>query len=172
MELSARPVPEIPMDAASLAEAVQKENTVNWARLANVLQGVSETEAAYHPGPEAWCANEVLAHMIHGERESQSLIQDLAYSEERVSDGSIGNFDPRVRATVIAYGSLERLADAYQRSQSETVALIAGLPDDFVARKGTFWRLGFGLLQSNRHALEHVSQIAIAVAAARRKCLD
>ena len=92
----------------------------------------------------------------------------MAFSEEQVADGLSHNLNARLRATVTAYETLERLLDAYKRSQDETAALLAELPQEFAHMKGSFWRLGLRLLQINSHAREHENQIILARAAVRR----
>jgi hypothetical protein len=131
------------------------------------LQGVSEQEASFRPAPGEWTIKEIIAHLLHGERDIQSNIQDIVFSQERVSDGFSNNLDARVRATAAAYDSLEGLIDAYKRSQAETVILLRELPEEFAAMKSSFWRLGFQLLQFNSHTREHEGQISLTAAAAR-----
>jgi hypothetical protein len=55
---------------------------------------------------------------------------------------------------------------AYRHLEEQTVALIAGLPDDFVARKGSYWRLAYGYTQARQHYEEHFVQIRAALEAA------
>jgi len=47
--------------------------------------------------------------------------------------------------------------------------LLAALPPEFVARKGSYWRLGHNLLQLSRHTREHIGQIRAAIESARHK---
>jgi len=167
MQLSRRAIPEIPMTPAGLADELARCYAADWVRLAQILTGVSEQDASLRPAQGEWTVKEIVAHLLHNERDIQSAIQDLYFSEERVTDGFAGNLDARVQATVSAYETLERLLDAYQRSQAETVELLRRLPDDFLQQKGSFWRLGFRLLQFNTHTQEHSGQISLAVAAVR-----
>ncbi len=46
--------------------------------------------------------------------------------------------------------------------------MLAGLPDEFVARKGSYVRMGQGLLQTAFHPQAHYDQIRIALEAARK----
>ena len=48
-----------------------------------------------------------------------------------------------------------------------TVAMAAGLPEEFVARKRTYWRLAYNLLSTPYHYHEHCKQIQVLVAAAK-----
>jgi uncharacterized protein YndB with AHSA1/START domain len=167
MQLSGRIIPEIPMTSAGLAAAVSQNHSTAWVELTKILTNVTEEEASFRSAAGEWTVKETIAHLLHDERTIQANIQDLVFSEERVADGFSNNLDARIRATVAAYENLERLLDAYKRSQAETVALLSELPEEFVCMKGSFWRLGLQLLQINSHAREHAGQISLAVSAAR-----
>jgi uncharacterized protein YndB with AHSA1/START domain len=168
MALSRRKVPEVPMTPAGLAAVVAQNYNNDWAWLGKILEGVSEQEASFRTAPGEWTVKEIIAHLLHGERDIQAYIQDLAASQERVSDGFGKNLDARVLATVEAYETLDCLLDAYKRSRAETVALLNGLPQDFANIKSSFWKLGYQLLLTNSHTREHESQFSLAISAARQ----
>jgi len=46
------------------------------------------------------------------------------------------------------------------------VAMLAALPENFLARKGSFWRLSLVLLSSPQHAQAHYQQIRSVIASA------
>ncbi len=169
MELSRRPLPDIPATAAGLAEAVRKIYEQVDAELAQSFVGVSEAEASYRPGPEEWSAKETVSHLLHGERDTQAWIAELAGGEERWADTFIGNSLARTRATVAAYPTLPALLEEMKRSEVETTALIAALPAEFVARQSSYWRMAHNLLNGATHTHDHMSQIRAAVEAARGK---
>jgi hypothetical protein len=50
-----------------------------------------------------------------------------------------------------------------KRNEAETVALLNALPDEFVARKGSYHRLAIRMLTWPDHAREHLGQIIAAV---------
>jgi hypothetical protein len=52
---------------------------------------------------------------------------------------------------------------------AETLYFLANLPDEFVARKGTYWRLAYGLLQDPYHLISHLEQMQATLDAARNK---
>lgn len=167
MELSRRAIPQIPMTPAGLAAMAAQNYSSDWEDLTKILAKVTEEQASYRSALGEWTLKEIIAHLMHAERNIQANIQDLVFSEERVADGSSNNLDARVRATVAAYATLEQLLDAYKRSQAETVALLSELPEEFACMKGSFWKLGLQLLKINSHAREHSGQISVAAAAAR-----
>ncbi len=169
MLLAHRPLPEIPATPAAFGEAIAKLNLEAAAILEEVLQGVSEEEADFKPAPEEWSIKEVLAHFIHGERDTHSYINDYVYSQERVADGYGENMPARTLATVQSYKTIPALLAALKRVEAETVFIVSHLPEHFVANKGSYWRLAFSMLQFPVHTKEHAEQIKVILAAARAK---
>ncbi len=171
MVLSRRHVPTIPATPAELAEAVRRANAEVRAELASALANVSDVQAAHRPAPGEWNALEVLAHLISHERELQTWITDLLCDDERWGDRFENTevVPARISAIARAYPRLAEMVDALHRSQYEKLDMLAALPPEFVAHRGTYWRLGFALLedaQPSSHVQEHAAQIRAAVAAA------
>jgi hypothetical protein len=111
-----------------------------------------------------------VGHLIAAERENQAWIADLIGDDERWSDAfeNPTAVPARVGATAATYPTVAGILDELKRSQAEVVAMLAALPPKFVAHKGSYWRLGFNLLQSPLdHVHEHGAQIRAAVQAAR-----
>lgn len=169
MTLSARPLPEVPPTPPELAEAVRKNYAELDAELAHCFEGVSEAEAGHHPAPGEWNTKENLAHLIVDERDRHAWIDELINGEEPSYDGFAGNIQVRHKAIVSAYPSAPALLEELKRHEAETVALLAALPPEFVARRGSYWRLGHNLLQLSRHTREHIGQIRAAIESARHK---
>ena len=169
MQLSKRPIPEIPAAAKDLADAMRKRFAEQDTDLDKFFAGVSEEEATFKPGPDEWSVNENLAHLIQGERGTQSFIAELISGQERYADDYGDNVNAYVEATVATYPSLKALLQELKRSETETVELIARMPAEFVARKGSYWRTAFFLLDSPFHFHEHVAQMTAALEAARKK---
>lgn len=165
MTLSGRPIPEVPATAAALAAHVADLYAWVDAEVTAALAGATEEAAATRPGPDEWSAREVLAHLMDGEGDYHSYITELVLGAERSSDGPYENSDLRVRVTAASYPTVAEMLAAYRHLEQQTVALLAGLPDEFVARKGSFWRLAYGYTQARPHYEEHVAQIRAAVAA-------
>jgi len=168
MELSRRPLPEIPATAAELADRVRRAYAAADAELEAAVKDITEAEAEFRTAPTEWNAKEVLAHLIIGERDTHNYIAELVAGEERVYAGYVGNSDLRTQATAGAYPSLGALLEELKRNEAETVAMLAGLPPEFVAARRTYWRLAFGQLQGGNHTQDHLQQIQAAVAAARQ----
>jgi len=169
MELSPRPLPDVPPMAKELAEAVRKVYAETNAELEACFQGVNEAEASHHPAPGEWNAKEVLAHLIVDERDNQRWIADLVGGHEGWYDDWGGNVYPRLAGLTAAYPTVAALLEELKRNQTEITAALAALPPEFVARKGSYWRLGHSLLNLASHAREHLDQIQAAVQAGRRQ---
>jgi uncharacterized protein YndB with AHSA1/START domain len=169
MKLSQRPLPEIPPTAAELAEAVRKTYDELDAQLAKCFEGVTEEEASFKATPEDWSAKDVVAHLLAGERDGHSFITEAIDGNMRWYDGFGSNVNARYTAVIAAYPTVQAMLEEYRRNEAETVALLAALPPEFVARKGAYWSLAFGFLQPPFHNHEHFNQIRVAVEAARKK---
>lgn len=167
MELSRRPLPEIPPTPQALAQAVEQINARCMALLDETFAGVSDLEADFHPAEDEWSAKEVLAHLIHGERYNQFDLAERIAGFERWADDWGGNLFAQVQATVAAYPSLAELLDELKRLYAETVALLARLPQSFVERRGSYWQVAHNLVQGETHLDGHIEQIRAAIQAAR-----
>jgi len=164
MEMSRRPLPEVPPTAAQLAEAVLQTYAGVDAALAECFAGVTEAEASAKPAPGEWSAKETLAHLLTGERDTQHWIVALVTRQE--APEFLDNLDIRYSAVASAYTLPEMLA-ALKQAGAETVALVAALPPEFVERKASYWRLAYNLLQPAAHTYDHLDQMRAAIRAAR-----
>ncbi|MCK4727095.1 MAG: SRPBCC domain-containing protein, partial [Anaerolineales bacterium] len=151
MTLSGRPIPEIPDSAEGLAEAVNKIYKQIESGLYDFLSGVSEEEAAFKPDPSEWSIKDNIAHFIQGERFFQEYMAELVSGFERFADDYGGNVNELLEATAAVYPTVTAMADEYKLNMAETLHFIAHLPDEFLARKGEYWRLAHGLLQDPYH---------------------
>ena len=168
MELSRRPLPEIPPNAKALGEILKQQNAQTDDEVKQALQGVSDAEASFKPKPDEWSVKEVIAHLIHDERDKHGYITELVFSQERVSDGFGDNLPARISATVAVYETADALIEEFRRCEMETVHIISNLPEEFNVNKATFWRLAFNTLQFPLHTREHLRQIADCINAARK----
>ncbi len=169
MTLSGRDIPDIPDSAPELLARVAERYARDEAALDAALDGVSDLEASFRPGLEAWNVMQVMAHLIQGERYNQQWISELLGDLEASYDSDAANQEVRLNATIHAFPTLADMVAEWQRLNAETLALIAALPEEFVRRRRTSWRLARTLLdESYSHVSDHLSQIVAAVAAARR----
>jgi len=168
VKLSARPIDEPPATAAELAEAARKMYAGIDPKVAAVFEGVSEEEASRKPKPDEWSAKDVLCHLIAGERDTHAWIGDLIGSQERWSDDWAGNVELRHVGIMTAFPTVPALLDELKRHEAETVGMLAALPAEFVARKSSYVKLGYNLLQAPEHVSGHLDQMREAIASARR----
>lgn len=169
MELSRRPMRELPASVQSLGEAVRQRYQALQSELDLFFAGIREDEASYKPTPNEWSVKEILAHLIQGERDGQNYVTSVLGGQEFWSDDFAGNLQARITATVDAYPSLAELLAELKRSYQETVALYASFPADFPQqRKASFWRLAYGVLETPFHEQDHYAQMKAAIDASHQ----
>ncbi|MGH2522553.1 MAG: DinB family protein, partial [Anaerolineales bacterium] len=171
MELSRRPLPDYPSTAAALAEAVRQDYDQVNAELAGLVEGLSEEESAHRPGPETWSIKEAIAHFIASERDFQSWVSGMLH--DNVIGDSLEfrpNANERLRALVERYPTLPALLEELKRSEAETVALLAALPPEFVARKHLYQRVAGWMTQvvPSHFRDEHFGDMRAAIESARQ----
>lgn len=161
--LTPRPMPEIPATPERLAEIVARKYTEVNRDLTQAFKGVSEEKAARPPAPGQWSARHILAHLIEAERNLHTWLTDLIAGNEAWQDEETGNLRIRLDAIINGFPTVQALLTELKRNEAETVALLNALPDDFVARKGSYARLAQRMLTWPDHAREHLDQIVAAV---------
>jgi len=167
MELSKRPMPDVPFDPAQLAKQAREIIEPALAELEKCFEGFSDEQAMQRPDPKEWSALEIVAHLIHGERFNTFFLTNLIDGYELVADGFGTNVNAQVEATVKVNPSIKLMLAELRRSVEEVLAYTALIPADFVANKGSYYRFGFNLLQPNFHIGAHMQQIKDALAAAK-----
>lgn len=167
MKLSGRPIPEIPWSAAELAQAVSKNYIEAEKALDKFFQGVTEEQASFKPSPDEWSLKENVAHLIHSERGWHTWLSDLVEGMESHYDDFGGNVQARIAGTVAAFPTLEALREELRRSQTETTAMLAALPDEFISGKASYWRVAFNMLQTDFHIEGHLEQMRTVLDAAK-----
>jgi uncharacterized protein YndB with AHSA1/START domain len=166
LTLSARPMPEVPASPKDLAKAIRKAFDQTNGELDGLLDGVSEEEASHRPAEGEWSVKEVLAHLILGDRVAMSAIAVMVSGQE-LRDFP-GNIQAQIDGLVAAYPTLDAIREEMRRTQAETVAFVASLPEDFAARKGSYMRVGRNLLQGGYHVQVHLAQMQAALETARQ----
>ena len=167
MKLSRRPLPEIPATALALAEFLRARSTEIQADLDEFFSTVSDAEAARKPGPDDWSIMEILAHLLQGERYWHFQIVEMIAGLEAQHDGWGGNLNLHVAATASVFPTLKEILVEYQRLREETIALLVRLPEEFVARKSSYWRLAYNVVNDTFHHRLHLDQMRAALATAR-----
>jgi uncharacterized protein YndB with AHSA1/START domain len=163
VQLSPRPIKEVPATPEALGEVVSKAYVEINKDLAQILRGVSDEKGGRPPKPGEWSAKHILAHLIAGERDIHSWITLMVASLEAWQQEWEGNMKLRLDAVINAYPTLQALLQEFKRNQAETVALLNALPDEFVAQRGSYHRLAETLVDWTGHTREHLDQIKAAV---------
>jgi uncharacterized protein YndB with AHSA1/START domain len=163
MELSKRPIPEIPFSGEKLAAKMKATANEVDTELAEIFKGVDDATASHKPDPEEWSAKETLAHLIHSERYFCHWINELVFSAESATDTIGDNLSARIAATVAVYGTVENLLLELKRNEAETIETLRRLPEEFIARRSTFWRMAYWLLTTVEHTRGHYPQIKAAL---------
>ncbi len=163
MELSKRPMPDVPFNPIELANKARELYNAGLSEVEKCFEGVSDAKALAHFDEKEWSALEIVAHLIHGERFNQILLTGLIDGYEPVTDGFGSNVTAQVQATVKVNPSIALMLDALRRSVEETLAYVSLIPDEFLANKASYYRFGFGLIQPNFHINAHVQQIKDAL---------
>jgi uncharacterized protein YndB with AHSA1/START domain len=169
MQLSKRPLPEVPFQPAELARKARALFESALAELEKCFEGYSDEQAMQRPEPKGWSALEIVAHLIHGERFNSIYLTSLIDGYELVNDGFGSNVTAQVEATVKANPSIQLMLDALRRAVEETLIYTELIPEDFTANKASYYRFGSILLQPDFHLTGHTQQIKDALAAAKHK---
>ncbi len=169
MELTRRPIPQIPWESAGLAEAIRAKYDEGLAALEKCFDGVSESESEWRPAKFDWNAKEVVAHLIQTERHWLENLEDVVGGYPRLSDDWAGNSTHHVSATAAAYKTVHGLLDELRRLSDEMVAFVVGLPSEFVVRKASYFQVANMLMEGSLpHILSHIDQIQVTIAGARK----
>jgi uncharacterized protein YndB with AHSA1/START domain len=169
VKLSRRPFPEIPPTAKELAKEVEKSYKELDKEVEEIFKGVSEEEATRRPTPEEWSAKETLAHLLYTERWAFLAIS-TSIGGQRVP-GFYNDFG-QITALANAYPTVADLIAEIKHNENLTVATLASLPDEFVARKISYYNLANTFLPSlglPQHTRSHYTQMQEAIRIAREE---
>ena len=168
MELSKRPMPDVPSSPAELAQKVRELFEPALAELEECFEGFSDEEAMTRPDPKEWSALEIVAHLVQTERFNSTFLTSLIDGYELTTDGFGSNVTAQVEATVKANPSIRLMLDMLRRTVDEVLIYTELISEDFAANRGSYYRFGFNLLQPNFHINAHMDQIKETLAAARK----
>lgn len=168
MELSKRPMPEVPFDPAELEKEARQLFEPALLELEKAFEGYTDAQAMTRPEPNEWSALEIVAHLINGEHFNMIFLTGLIDGYEPVTDGFGTNVHAQVQATVKAHPSINLMLDALRKAVDEVLAYVSFLPEEFVANKGSYHRFASIILQPNFHLTAHLQQIKDALAVASK----
>lgn len=165
MKLSGRPRPQVPDNAADLAQAARETYARIDGELAELFDGVSEEAAGRSPKAGEWSAKQVVGHLITSEMAVQAWIATLISGDE-VSNWA-SNTWAWVDAILAINPTVPSLLAELSRCEQQTVALLGNLPADFISRKSSYLRAAsIPLTVMPNHARTHCGQIRQALEAA------
>lgn len=164
IRLSERPMPDVPESAEVLADRLKEIYDELALELGQVLSGASDKQAFKRPAEGEWSAADVLAHLIHNERDQQFWLATVVSGREALNYPD--NMEARIQATTHIYSTLDELREELRRTWGETVAMVRRLPDGFVKTRRSYNRVGEVLLQSALHPQKHFEQVRQALEAA------
>jgi hypothetical protein len=167
MELSKRPMVDVPFNPVELAKQSRALMEPALAEIEKTFEGYTDAQAMKRPAPNEWSALEVVAHLIQTERFNVNYLSSLIDGYEPVADGFGGNITESVAATVKANPSIKLMMDALRSSVDEILLFVEMIPAEFAANKGSYYRFGSGMLQPGFHLNAHTDQIRKALEAAK-----
>ncbi|HKP52850.1 MAG TPA: SRPBCC domain-containing protein [Chloroflexia bacterium] len=158
MELSARPMPEVPATVEAMVEGARQMYATLDKELDELLEGVADEDAERSPSSGEWSAKMVLAHLIGSERDTQvwmaAMTEDFDLEQPFHS-----NSTERLQAMVSVYSPLPVLVEELKRSEAVTVALASSLSDVTAGHKHWFKPLATWLTTLQDHHREHFGEI-------------
>ncbi|NDJ36229.1 MAG: PDZ domain-containing protein [Chloroflexi bacterium] len=159
MELKARQLADIPREADRLADQLAAVYAEVMAELDGVLAGLTDEQAATFTDVEEWNIRQILGHLVANEKDMQSLISMRAGGLVENS-GYNNNSMIRIEPVLAFSPTVEALRERIAQTQAETVIAVRNLPAQFVARRGSYDRLGRDVLEeADVHYRDHIAQI-------------
>jgi hypothetical protein len=111
---------------------------------------------------------ELLAHLITTERGTQMGIATQV--TDGVLDGFPNNPAAWVKSVTAVYPTLAEMVALWKRTEAESVALLANLPESVVARKAAYHNIGNNFLTGLViHTRSHIGEIQTLLATAREQ---
>jgi hypothetical protein len=161
------PIPNLPKTLNDLINHLDKNHRSALKSLSKVLAGSTISEAAFRPGPGEWNVQEVLAHMITGERAIHTFINGIVTGQGamEVPYHYANNFS--MNSLLEITSSPKSLFITLNRTTRETIQMLRSLPPEIASRKAMIWRMGLQLMFTPDHTREHQTQIENLLNAAR-----
>jgi uncharacterized protein YndB with AHSA1/START domain/uncharacterized damage-inducible protein DinB len=143
MTLGERPQADVPDTAAELAERLAEQYRQTDGELKAAVEGLAEAEAGQPPAEGEWSVEQVLAHLSISERDFQSYLASTAL--DGWLDGGPSNtttIPGRLAAVQAVTPTFDGLLARLFADEAETVAFVRGLPEETLAHKARYYRIG------------------------------
>lgn len=161
--LSERLIPPLPQTVEALLQKLEDHYRQTNSRLQAALANLPEAIVSFRPALGSWCVKEILAHLVLSERDMLTWISNQIDGGDPVPLTLHPATPTRVSAILAAFADVPALLRESKRHQTEALAMIQGLPEEFVARKRSFWRLSYALMTYLPHLEKYVTQIETTV---------
>ncbi len=166
VELSRRPLVDLPASAQALAEATRATYATLDREVDAVFDEMSEAAADHRPALDAWNAKQVLAHLIAVERDIHVWITKWIEGGD-LTDQFHANDWTRLSTLVTTYPTIAELLVELKRSEAATATMIATLPPEVARRKYLLHHLAQWIPSSADHVRDHLVEVGRLVASAR-----
>jgi hypothetical protein len=167
MSLSKRPAPEVPDTPAELSRAVEGLYKKLNKELDEIVADLPEAIADYRLSDEMWNAKQIMAHLLINERSIQMWIASMIDNQNLI--GWPNNPQPWINSVAESF-TMGDMVDAFKQSESESVRLLANLPQETVSRKATYIQIGINVLvYFPTHTRGHLNELRQAIAKAKEE---
>lgn len=167
VELSARPVPEIPDDPVVVVEQARQAHEKALAALRTSVMMLTDEQAGLAPESGEWSVKQVLAHLSASERGFQTWAVDvLQGNETRWIEARLPEQFAAVFASAPTVGAL---LDRFEHDLAESRAMIAALTYEHRAYRVRYWQIAQMLLGFQFHTEDHLKQVQATVRAVTKQ---
>jgi uncharacterized protein YndB with AHSA1/START domain len=158
LELAARPLPDVPPTAQALTGTLRDIYAQQITTLNELLAGLPEPQLAWTPDAIKWSVKHVISHLLTTERAVHEWIARLQFGLNTRFWAS--HDELWVRSIADSYPTTATMLEALKQAQTETLNIVAALPEGFVAHKGTYTQMGAVIVQGlPYHTGIHFDQI-------------
>ena len=138
-------------------------------RLRAVAAGLDEGRRRFRPAPQAWCLNEVMAHLLHVETELFLPRLRRIADEDRPTFPAFSP-EPWARERDHSLDAFDASLAGFERARADTLAFLRALPSpagDRLGVSGFFGPLSLRQYATHMadHDIEHLAQMAACRAA-------
>jgi uncharacterized protein YndB with AHSA1/START domain len=158
LTLSGYPLPPAVTSYSQLAGTMEANYAKLYDELSGIFANLSDETTNTPPATDEWSANQVLAHLILTERNSQEFLGGYVQAPEIHT--YTGNASARVNAVVNTYKNTQGLLNELKRAYAECVAIVRAFEDEKFDRPYILWWVNFQFADiTGGHNRTHINQI-------------
>ncbi|HRF95290.1 MAG TPA: PDZ domain-containing protein, partial [Aggregatilineales bacterium] len=158
LTLSGYPLPPMAHNFIELADRAEKDYMTLHAELSDIVANLSDETTNTPPAEDEWSVNQVLAHLILTERNTQEFLGGYVQAPELHT--FTGNAKARVNAVVNTYKNTQGLLNELKRAYAECVAIVRAFEDEKFDRPYILWWANFQMGDiTGGHNRTHINQI-------------